>query len=319
MNIVKLKDILMPEGTWIAEFFNKNLKGKYAYWIQMRYIFPLNSLDYKTYIQFEQLDPIHFLGPDMLPHIDLYSDDCCMMDFAREYIDTDATELANNINDYRTANEYVADADIDITKLRRFRTWLANELVMFNTSVDGSPLNHYTANQMHMLEYYKNGMYNEVVKQLNEFGLENAFLTNPTVNGCGCCSNNVSTLYNLGQTGVCNALDIYKKNLHTLMVQTFENVDFWTGFNKDFIGVFKKYVDNIVKTGLVISTNGTKSLFADCKCRDNEANSSSAMLRKLSEALDYIIKDDIKGHSNFIHDALYNWAEYLYDHMSWEI
>lgn len=319
MNIVKLKDILMPQESWVAEFFNKNLKGKYAYWIQMRYIFPLESLDYKTYIQFEQLDPIHFLSADMIPHIDLYSDDCCMVDFAREYIDTDATELANNISDYRTANEYVADDDIDLTKLRKFRSWLANEILLFNTSVDGSYLNHYTANQTHMLEYYKGGMYNEVVKQLNEFGTENAFLTNPSVNGCGCCNNNLSSIYNVGQANVCNALDIYRKNLHTLMVQTFENADFWTQFNKDFIKVFKKYIDNIVKTGLVISTNNTTASFVECNCRDNEANSSSALLRKLSEALDYIIKDDIRGHSNFIHDALYNWAEYLYDHMSWEI
>ena len=55
MNIVKLNDILIPESFKLAEFFNSKLKGKYAYWVQMRYIFPLDSLDYKTYIKYEQI------------------------------------------------------------------------------------------------------------------------------------------------------------------------------------------------------------------------------------------------------------------------
>ena len=319
MNIVKLKDIVMPAEFRLSKFFNENLKGKYAYWIQMRYIFPLNSLDYKTYIQYEQMDPVHFLGPDMLPHIDLYSEDCCMYDFAQEYIDHDATELANAINDYRTANEYVADFDIDINKLRNFRTWLANEILMFNTSIDGGYLDNLTVNQIHMLEYYKNDMYNDVVKQLNIFGIENAFtLTGATKSGC-CCNNDISSLYALTTGTTCNAIDIYTKNLHTLMVQTFEDVNFWMQFNKDFIAVFKKYIDNIIKTGLVINTVNRDVLYTTCTCSNNSVNASNTLLQNLSTALQYIIDDEVTGHLNFIHDSLYNWADQLYDNMSWKI
>ena len=32
MNIIKLKDVIMPNDIPQAEYFNKYLKGKYAYW-----------------------------------------------------------------------------------------------------------------------------------------------------------------------------------------------------------------------------------------------------------------------------------------------
>jgi hypothetical protein len=318
MNIVKLKDIVMPSEYRMSKFFNENLKGKYAYWVQMRYIFPMNSLDYKTYIQYEQLDAVYMLGPDILPHIDLYSEECCMYDFAQEYIDHDATELANAVSDYCTANDYVADADIDITKLRKFRSWLANEILMFNTGTDGNYLNGLTDNQIHMLEYYKNDMYNEVVKQLGVFGVENAFTMTAQNTGCGCCNTNVATLYGLVTPLTCNGLSIYTKNIHNLMVQTFENVNFWMQFNKDFIRVFKRYIDNIVKTGLGINLT-ENGLYLQCHCNNANVNATNVLLNNLSEALQYIIDDEVNGHLNFIHDALYNWAEQLYDYMSWSI
>ena len=114
MNIIKLKDVVMPDSYRLSEFFNKNLKGKYAYWVKMRYIFPLDSLDYKTYIQYEQLDNVYMLGANILPHIDLYSEECNMYNFASEYIDHDETEVINSMTSYVIANKYVADADIDI-------------------------------------------------------------------------------------------------------------------------------------------------------------------------------------------------------------
>lgn len=316
MNIVKFKDIVLTDACKFSKFFNENLKGKYAYWVKMRYIFPLNSLDYKTYIQYEQLDNVYMLDEKMLPHIDLYSEECCMFNFAQDYIDIDATELANNINDFRTANEYVADSDIDINKLRNFRAWLANEILLFNTSVDGSYLDNLTSNQIHMLEFYKNNMYNDIVKTLSIFGMENAFTTLKT-NTCGCC-NSINTV-NLTNTVGCNSVDIYVNNIHNLMVQTFENIDFWMQFNKDFLSVFKKYIDNIIKTGLIINKQLSNELTLKCNCNDDKINAANNMLKKLSEALEYMINSDIKGHVNFIHDALYNWADQLYDKMSWDI
>lgn len=318
MNIIKLNDIVMPDKCSISSFFNKELKGKYAYWIQMRYIFPLDSLNYKTYIQYEQLDPENFENPDILPHIDMYSEECCMMCFAENYIDCQATEFANAVHDFKIANNYVTDEDIDISKLRNFRTWLATEILKYNTSSDNTYLTGLTENQIHMLEFYKNNMYNDVVKQLSVFGIENAFtLTSKTMN-CNCCQSNISGLYNINGVAGCNALDIYIKNIHNLMVQTFENIDFWMFFNKDFISVFKKYIDNIISTGLIIAEPNDGILYAICNCNKSN-NTYETMLKNLSEALQYIIDDDVKGHLNFIHDSLYNWAEHLYDRMQWNI
>lgn len=319
MNIVKLKDILMPGNNLMAEFFNSRLKGKYAYWIQMRYIFPLDSLDYKTYIKYEQLDHVHFLGPDILPHIDLYSDDSCMMDFARIYIDISATEEANNIYEYTTANDYVADPDIDINTLRNFRTWLASELLKFNTGIDGNYVGKYTDNQIHMLEYYKGGMFNEVVKRLSDFGSSN-YITSSVSTGCGCCNNNLSSLYNISNIDMCDALSIYRKNVHNLMVQTFEDIEFWKQFNPDFIKVFKKYIDNILKTKMVITSKYETVPFSECNCNyEQKTTVNEDILKRLSYSLEYIINKDFSGHVNYIHDALHAWAEYLYDNMSWEI
>ena len=257
MNIVKLRDILMPSRCSFAEFFNSQLKGKYAYWIQMRYIFPLDSMDYMTYIQYEQYDDEDFTSPDVLPHIDLYSEECCMYSFSQKYIDCDETNLVNTLklNEFKIANEYTTEADVDISKLRNFRSWLAGEILKLNTKIDGGYLSKLNDNQIHMLEYYKNDMYNDVVKQLSIFGLENAFTLTSTVTGCNCCNTNISGLYNINGIAGCNALDVYTKNLHTLMVQTFEDTSFWMELNKDFLVLFKKYIDNIIKVGFVINNS----------------------------------------------------------------
>ena len=319
MNIVKLKDILMPETSLMAEFFNKRLKGKYAYWVQMRYIFPLDSLDFKTYIKYEQLDHVHFLAYDMLPHIDLYSEECSMYDFAQNYIDHTMTEEVNSIQELVSANDYVADFDIDITKIRRFRSWLAEELLKFNTALDGTYLNKFTSEQIHVLEYYQNGMYNDIVKYLSVFGTTETTLGS-SVNSCECCSTNKSGLYNISVGSVCDANKVYTDNIHRYMVTMFEDVNFWSQFNIDFIKVFKKYIDNIIKTGLAINNTPDLIKFADCNCSSQTKNNANEkMLRNLSESLEFIINGEVTGHLNFITDSLHNWAEYLYDYMSWQI
>ena len=312
MNIIKLKDVVMPSYFKFSKFFNEKLKGKYAYWIQMRYIFPLDSLDYKTYVQYEQFDYVQFLGPCILEHIDTHSEDCDICNFMQEYVDRDATNKANDITEFQIANNYVVDGDIDINKLRQFRTWLASEILLLNENVNDT----LDINQIHMLDYYKNNMYNDVVKYLSVFGNDNMFSLLTTNNtGCACCNN--STIYQLSNVSTCNALDIYRKNVHKLMVQLFENAEFWAGLNKDFIITFKKYIDNIIKTGMIVSLTNNPNIYITCNCNDKSKDAYTTILRNLSEALNYIINDDIKSHKNFIHDSLYNWADQLYDYMSW--
>lgn len=316
MNIVKLKDILMPEDLKISKFFNENLKGKYAYWIKMRYIFPLDSLDYKTYIKYEQLDHVHLLGPDILPHIDLYSEECCMADVVNIYLDIEETERINSISEYAIINEYAIDFDLDVQKLRHFRSWLASELLYFNTKIDGTYLNNYTPEQIHVLEYYKNNMYNEVVKQLSIFGYDNKIAYNINNKSCGCCTNSMD-IYNLSGTQICNALDIYKLNIHNAMVEMFKEISFWSSLNKKFIALFKKYIDNIIKIGLIIDNGNNSAILNTCDCNITDTANNEKILRSLSDSLQYIHDDNLIGHKNFIQDSLYNWAENLYDYMSW--
>lgn len=319
MNIIKLNDKLMhtDDNPTIAELFNKELKGKYAYWIKMRYIFPLESLSYCQYIDYEQRDEMFFLGDKVLPHIDTFSEEACLYDFINNYVDVVETERINGIQNYLNSNKITSDYDLDIDNLRNFRSWLATELIKFGISDNGNDLNLYTTEQLHMLEYYKEGMYNDVVKYLNIFGSNTSinYITSNT--SCGCCNSNISGLYN-SVLNTCDALSVYRNNIHNTMVKTFSNVDFWKMFNVSFMKLFKKYIDNIIKSGLLITYNDSK-LILECDCSYSISSSSNKILENLSTALDYIINGEISGHINYIYDALYNWADKLYDNMSWEI
>jgi hypothetical protein len=319
MNIVKLKDILMPEEFTMSEFFNTHLKGKYAYWIQMRYIFPLDSLTYRDYIQYEQLPAEEFLTSHIRPHIDLYSEEYCMIDFVHTFVDVCETEKANNVYNFIASNVHTTDEDIDMNRLRVFRTWLASEILKLNMGLHGETLDNYTQEVIHMLEYYKGGMYNDVIKYLDMFGGGDKSLTELQTNGCGCCSSNISSLYNLADVTVCDPKSVYVGNIHSLMVKTFEDPDFWSSLNRDFVRVVKKYVDNIIRIGFTINRPVTVDKFVDCACSAKETDMSNSILKRFSEALGYIVDEDVTGHVNFINDALYDWAEYLYDYMYWPI
>ena len=314
MNIVKLKDILMPETSIMGEFFNKNLKGKYAYWVQMRYIFPLESLNYRTYIKYEQYDSIQFLDENILPHIDLYSEECCMIDFVNMYVDIEETEKINSSVTYAIYNNHTSDFDIDINMLKVFRTWLATELLKFNTDTCGCYIGKYSEDVIHMLEFYRGNMYNDVIKQLSIFGKQE-YIVNTTGSSCGCCNSNISSLYNVDSINMCDTISIYKDNIHKLMVKTFESLDFWKQFDIDFIRVFKKYIDNILKNNMIIRKK-TGNILNTCNC-NTENSDDNNILNRLSTALNYIITNSEAGHINYIHDALHDWAEYLYDNMYW--
>lgn len=322
MNIVKLKDVIMPEEFKMSEFFNTKLKGKYAYWIQMRYIFPLDSLCYGEYIKYEQKDPMDFLSDKTKPHIDLYSEEYCMIDFVNLFIDLCETEEVNNVYKYIAANEYSTDPDIDINALRNFRTWLATELLRLNSGLYDDHLGKYTDEQVHMLEYYKNGMYNDIVKYLNIFGNKEPYISNAKTNltGCGCSNNyNTNNIMSISAISTCDAKSIYTDNIHALMVKTFEDPKFWMSINTNFIKVFKKYIDNIIKVGLTIETSFDKNPFEECSCLENTKSNNTKILERLSVSLGYIIDKSTDGHMNYIHDALYEWSEYLYEKMNWQI
>jgi hypothetical protein len=295
-----------------ADFFNKRLKGKYAYWVKMRYIFPLDSLDYKTYIKYEQMSDIQFMGHGIWPHIDLYCEECCMMGFAQEFINAGDTEAANSIHDFIVSNKYVVDYDINMNDLKSFRTWLANELLSLNT---------YTTDQQHMLEYYKNNMYNDVVKYLDRFGNSAPIFVDSLKSSCTCC--NASIKSDNSAINTCDALSNYKSNIRSFMIDTFSNVEFWKACNKSFMMLFKKYIDNIITANLTLP-NDDKTIininsYAGCNCvNSNNHELFVRSLENLSTAIQYIIDDNINGHKNFIYDAFNNWSSNMYEKMIWK-
>lgn len=318
MNIVKLKDIIMPDTYSISEFFNKNLKGKYAYWVKMRYIFPLDSLDYKTYIAYEQMSDIQLAGSNILPHIDLYNDDCCMMNFAINYIDANETEIANSTHKLYIANSYSVDFDISIDELRCFRSWLAEELLKFNVDLEGKSLGLFSDDQIHMLEYYKNSMYNDIIKYLNTFGVIKNDIENYKFVDCSCAINSNGSDTTL-QYNSCNATELYKNGMHAFMVNTFANSNFWLQFTKEFLIAFKKRIDNILNVGFKIPVSVTHNIFTTCKCSNDAINESNDdILKSLSKSLDYMINDNITGNKNFINDTLRKWSSTIYEKMYWK-
>jgi hypothetical protein len=314
MNIIKLKDAIMSENNSISGIFNTFLKGRYAYWIQMRYIVPFEFMGHEGYVACEeditkllQKADGSYPRPYGCPYIDMYSEDRCIM----KYIDMELTDAANSISKFKLENDNVPDGDLTINMLKNFRTWLAQtilDLDALKDSLDNIKLDDV---QKHVMEYYANNMYNDVVKYLSVFNSINSFSGNTS---CGCCSDTTLSAFTISD---CDSLTTYKDNVKLKMVEMFSDISFWTQYPVDFLKKFKQYIDNIIKVGLKINNKEDKyNAYKDCTCSDYGSN-STALLQKLSESLGYMISNEYKQHKNFIYDSFYNWSLYIYEFMQW--
>jgi hypothetical protein len=332
MNIIKLQDKIIPESYEKSNFFNTYLKGKYAYWIRMRYIVPFDTMTHDGYVACEEdinkllIDsngeyprPFGCEYLDLYEHIvDLYDDrELNILD----YIDTAETDRINNINEYIIKNSFNTDKDITLDEIKKFRTWLASELLLFDTNYKtGEYINNlYTSQEIHVLKYYKQGMIDETINSLVCFGNPLVKYNETKTSSCGCSgSSDLSSLYNTNLS-TCDPINIYKKNIHNKMVEMFSNIDFWTQTPKEFILTFKQYIDNIISVGLPINNGQHTSKYLDCVCSkgDQSQQENIIILKKLSESLNYIYNNDLVGHKNYISDALKSWAFSLYEQMEW--
>lgn len=338
MNIIKLKDMIMPDSIPNADYFNKHLKGKYAYWVQMRYIVSFDHMRHEGYIACEE-DITKLLqkedGTYPVPYGVLTFD---VYDYnVIPFIDVTETDRINNIMDYRIKNKYVTDPEITIDELKLFRSWLAQSLLNMdkynpmplppespmeennNDIVNNSK--HYLFNEIetHVLEYYANNMYDNTIKILSNFS-ENkntVSLINTNTTQCGCGNSDLSSLYNTN-INTCDPISIYKKNIYEKMVVMFSDVNFWLRLAPEFIGEFKMYIDNIIKLNLKLVKSPWLNAFTDCGCTNtSEQENSMEILKRLSISLGYIKDDDINGHKNYITTALLDWAKWLYEDMQW--
>ena len=98
----------------------------------------------------------------------------------------------------------------------------------------------------------------------------------------------------------------------------FSDVEFWKRWPNELLIVMKKYIDNILKVGLIVNNNTVDpSIYRDCTCSNSNTNTNQNILEKLSKSLDYMIEGQEKNHYNYIKDSLYNWASLLYEYMQW--
>ena len=315
MNIIKLRDIIKPDD----DLFNNHLKGKYAYWIQMRYIVPFDYMDYHGYVACEldinkllQKSDGSYPKPFGCPYIDTYND-CNIY----KYIDEDVTNEINSISKYLIKNSFEPDSDITIDELKKFRTWLATTLLIFDQDVLNQQLYKlYDHDTTSMLIYYRNGMIDDVIEQLTNMS---KYEGKPETQECCCCNNlNISSLIDTANT--CDVIAIYRNYIYNKMVLTFSNIDFWTQFPVEFLSDFKKYIDNILKVQFTLKPEHTCLSMEECGgLNKNRINQDKYIyiLKKLSESLGYIINDDINGHKNYISDALNDWSSILYEYMEW--
>lgn len=330
MNIIKLKDIIMPDSNPKSAFFNKYLKGKYAYWIQMRYIVPFGldrlgdapvGMKHEGYVACEeditkllQREDGSWPKPYGSENIDLYSDSEFM-----KYVDDIETDKINSTVEYRLKNKYSSDEDITIDELKQFRTWLAKELLFMDQSEKGEQnYRHFNSTETHVLEYYAFNMYDDTIKILSEFGGQRVSIPNLTQNSCGCNSTNLSSLY-IESTNVCDPISIYRENIYNRMVNMFSEVSFWSRWSKEFILEIKKYVDNIINMNFPLHHSTLSNSFNDCGCLaiDDPQDNFIGILKRLSVSLNYIYNDDLSGHKNYISSALNDWSSQLYENMSW--
>ena len=319
MNIIKLKDIIAPQDLPWAEYYNKYLKGKYAYWVQMRYIVSFEYMRHEGYVACEeditkllQKEDGTYPKPYGAPVLDVYDPNVL------QYVDSAETDRINSTVDFRLKNKYVTDEDITINELKKFRTWLASELLLMDQTAVGEPRCSYISKyETHILTYYKQGMYDSTIDILTEFGQKSvSYIDNLTKSSCG-CQTNMSTLYG-DSIEYCNPITIYKNNIYKGMIEMFSNINFWTKWSPEFIDVFKKYVDNIININFTFVASNLDNSFSDCGCKGTSIQEDATdILKRLSISLEYIKNGDISGHKNYITGALTDWATSLYEIMEW--
>lgn len=319
MNIIKLKDVIMPDSMPQAEYFNKYLKGRYAYWVQMRYIVSFDHMRHEGYVACEeditkllQREDGKYPKPYGAPCMDVYAKDVYL------YVDSNETDKCNNTVEFRMKNKYVTDENITLNELKTFRTWLASEILkMDQTELGEQKKSFLTDTDTHVMEYYAHNMYDNTVKILSEFGSVNVNYYKLSTD-CGCSgSTDLNSLYSNTLT-TCDPLSIYRRNIYNRMLELFSSIDFWTQWPLEFIGVFKRYIDNIISTNLPLSNSTYMNEYTDCVCapKDNQTE-FVRILNRLSLSLGYIQNNEINGHKNYIKDALRDWASQLYENMYW--
>lgn len=310
MNIIKFKDIIVPDNN----VFNEHFKGKYCLWPKLTWAVNFNDVDFNEYVDLEQsvIEP-----QDMeIPYLVVMPASSEMIDL----VDIEATTKANSTSRFEAENKFLPGSDITIEELKQFRSWLASSLLSLQKYDDDTTKS--------MLEYYQEHMNDRIVRTLRKFSTyfnTNGLNVNYSYSTCGCTNNPTKISKDLLSKELvaysgCDPIEVYKMGIYSKMVEIFGNIYYWIdGFEtKNFLIDFKKYIDNIIDCEFVLGSDNSIYGITDCMCiNQNNQEANTLILKNLSKSLEYIINDDVIGHKNFISDSFSKWAKNLYEYMEW--
>lgn len=314
MNIIKIK-----EG--FAEEYSQ-YNDMYCYFINWKWIVPFEVITQQEYIEISQKDDITCLGRD-IPYLD-YTNKSFSSSFASSFasinieniIDWRATYNANSIAKFIEFNKFSAsDNPLDFNTVRRFRTWLAEELFSLLKYETFTP-----KDVLQMLKYYSDDMSDDVIKGLYLVSDNNLITINNTnYSTCGCKSTDNQTILN-PKISMCDPIKEYRKSIYNIMVKTFSDIEFWKKRDPDLLEEINKYLDYIIKKNLPLSQCEFAIDLYDCGClsdKDYKQNRYIEILKNLITSFEYIINEKVNQHKNFIGQSLNDWAVYLYEKMRW--
>lgn len=313
MNIVKFRDIYLETNdssltTSDIENFNANLRGKYAYVVNWKWVVPMSKMSETEFVNASVLDSSQ--GTEDIPN-NLIPFGAIQLDKISDYVDHSETEITNNVSRYLKLNEFVSDSDITIDDAKKFRQYLAEQLLAIKYE--------FVKGETQMLNYYKDNMYDSVVDSLTIFTENNQVqLLYIGKKSCDC----LTTKGLQGQAvvnGQCDPIYEYRRGVYSKMVELFSDYNYWIGLGGLCID-FKKYIDAIIKYNLPLFISSNINVFDDCTCTsrtDSLQERGINTMKNLSLALQYIIDSDVDGHKNFINEALSVFASQYYERMYW--
>lgn len=298
MNLIKFKDAIKPND----DMFNTYCKGKYCYWVRCQYAIPLEFITPEQYVEVEMnIDKLQDLKA--ADGSNLYWDLLKSNSNIVSYIDEKATDDVNCVKNYIISNRFTTDYMVTEDEVRKFRTWLVSTLLEFDQNNKNEQLCElYTEEFTHVLQYYANGLEDDMTKWLNVFGVTEAKIVN---------TKNIAPPI--------NTVDIYKRNIYNTMVSKFSTMDFWSGYSDLFLTEFKIYIDNIISLNLDLHQSPYSDvLLNDMVVNDKTQKRCIFILENLSKSLGFMLEGDLEGHVNFINQSFQEWATTLFETMEWE-
>lgn len=330
MNIVKFKDVMIEgedlERLEKAELFNELYRGKYCYCVNWKWCILMEDIDNTEFIRYSVTDAV----PADIDFLDL--------ELYTDYVDREATEKVNRMDAYILSNNYIP-SDFTLDQIKKFRTFVASALLANSQLWDDEYDATITDKITHMLLYYKNGMWDTVIKMLASFSdytsgislsgtytdcgcggttaagtIKDSAGIYKTQTGCGCSSANAALLL----TNTCDCTELYRTSIRNFMIDVFSDWKFWDRVSEIVVPDMIAMLKAILEAGLPLSFTTTDVVYGDCSCMNNNTDETGKIIvANLIKALEYIRDEAVVAHKNFIKNSLYAWASKLYERMEW--